>query len=867
MTRSLRIELTSDASGLVRFRPAQSFLGPEIFEAFRKATAGARYHRKERINAATLDKVPGILVRLREAGFDTSIAPILRDTLAKTTAQQWQDYQSAKDRLSAIDKDIQARHGDRLFPYQYTGSIWLTLRQGGAGLFDDQGTGKSRTILTSLPPNAPVLVVCPASVKSAWYGETEKVRPSLKPRVLEGRSSFRFPKPGEMVIVNYELLPEVHDTKGETERACTGYLDPEPCRGCKDELTADHTIRKTGHKSHCNGFLDPFPCPGCHPILETVPKGMVFVIDEAQNCKNSSAQRTVRARALGLATRTHGQGKTIVATGTPLENGPPELWSVLNVAGLAQEAFGDWATFTELFKGRKNEVNGRSYGYSWEDAPDDAVVDRLRRVSLRRTKADVQPDLPPKLYAERLVPVDRKALEFCDAFLREHGGADGIERLLASEVQFETMSKILSALAAAKVPALLKIVEDEYEAQGKPVLVFAMHRMPVELLGKKRGWETILGGSTDRGEIVNRFQDGKLRGLAATIQAAGTGITLTRTDTVLFLSRSFNPMQNLQAEDRIHRIGQTATTVHVVSLVADHPLDRRIAEITAKKMRMFQASVGASSVETREAVDLGSTDADREFEAYLRRIEDEVKGRPLPRLFAETEVERTTLEMLETREFALRTDEKLAAELAEEARAVGLSGPRWALACRLSDRALGVENTKAETVQVAVGLSQPSGEDAPAAVAGKDGMVDVEGAPHIVGCRAISTRHGDDCTCGSRDPEREPASTKRPKEEPVSDTDKPEKLDPAIVALLESARKMTADQRIDAMLVLITELKDEEREALFDECEEGFCLACGETTEEDEEHDCPYDDEDGDDDEEEEDEPATSAPPKRRTRS
>lgn len=687
----LRVELSLLGSQCLVNAPA-GFLGDDLFKAFREATNGARYDRATKRKLCTLGALPGVLVRLRDAGFDAVLSKELRAKLAETTAHQWQDYHNARERLSRIDRDIFERHGEKLFSYQYTGAVWLTLRQGGAALFDDQGTGKTRSLLVSLPPNAPVLVVCPASVKSVWLGETNKLRPNMKPRALEGRASFRWPKDGELLAANFELLPEVHDTEGKKGRACDGYLEAEKCGGCKDELVTgpfgDMKLVRTAHESHCNGFRPARRCPGCGLSLDGILPGTVLIVDEAQYVKSSKAERSHRVRAIASRCREIG-GKSIVSTGTPLENEPGELWNVLEAAGLGAEAFGDWNGFLECFKGRKEDggKNGRSFGYSWDETPDDAVVERLRRVSLRRTKADVQADLPPKLYQDRIVPIDRKALANADAFLRGHGGANRIEALLQTEVTFETMSEILAALAMAKLPALLKIIEDEYESLGKPLLVFASHRAPVETLGKKRGWETILGGTKDRGDIVERFQAGKLKGLACTIQAAGTGLTLHKSDTAIFLSRMFNPMQNIQAEDRLHRIGQKAT-VNVVSLVADHPLDRRIAEITAKKIRMFNASVGASSVETTAKEDAGKTAADRAFEEYLKRIDDEVKGRPLPRNMAAAGAETEALFTLEHAFFPKRSDEKLATELTEEAHAVGLSEPRWRLAVALAERAV-----------------------------------------------------------------------------------------------------------------------------------------------------------------------------------
>ena len=93
--------------------------------------------------------------------------------------------------------------------------------------------------------------------------------------------------------------------------------------------------------------------------------------------------------------------------------------------------------------------------------------------------------------------------------------------------------------------------------------------------------------------------------LVAQIAAAGVGLTLTRASTALFVETDWTPALVVQAEDRIHRISQTAS-VELVTLVAAGTLDERIHDTLAKTIRVLETLTPGSDVhvatETRGAV-------------------------------------------------------------------------------------------------------------------------------------------------------------------------------------------------------------------------------------------------------------------------
>ena len=625
-------------------KPA-SFL-EDRFNDYRKAIEGAIFNKTRGLNLATLDKLPGIIKRLREADFFVDIEAALAERLAEYEVQLWHDVQAAKERANAFDEEMRTR-GKHLFPYQFTGVTWLAMKHG-ALLADEMGLGKTLQTLAALPARAAVLVIAPAVAKGVWRREIRAWRPQLHVSVLEGRDSFRWPERGEVVIVNYDILPEVHTpecvvkqkqtqrtVKGKHLKACRNPADENACRGC---VRSEHTGKplKGKHErdcpnpevaSTCKGCYPTMPgkhdaacmkaqanifnpaiqelakrCPGCLTPAETVrdcvgckaivlacPDEVVVVADEAHNVKNGAAQRTRKFRGLAHAARAKG-GRVWLLTGTPLMNDPTELWGVLQGALLAQEVFGDFKKFVSLFNGKSLEHGGFAFG-----TPEtEEVAERIQRVMLRRLRTDVMSELPRKQIEIIPVDVDRAALQACDAFMSEHGGIERILKELGGPLKFETMSRIRATLATAKIPAMTEIVES-FEEQQEPLIVFSSFLKPILSLAKRPGWAIITGETKteERTRIEDQFQAGELKGLGCTIRAGGVAMTLTRACVELFVDQEFNPALNSQAQDRICRIGQTRSCL-IKILAANHPLDERIAELLTRKQELIDGSVDAA---------------------------------------------------------------------------------------------------------------------------------------------------------------------------------------------------------------------------------------------------------------------------------
>jgi SNF2 family DNA or RNA helicase len=255
---------------------------------------------------------------------------------------------------------------------------------------------------------------------------------------------------------------------------------------------------------------------------------------------------------------------------------------------LEKDAFDGWNTFKKLFKARKDEWNAWKFG-----TPDPSVPSRIRRVAIRRTRKEVLPDLPTKMYRKVRVTINRATYNLCDSVLIEADAAgvdveDAVSEAIktgARKTLFEELSEARRELATAKTPYAMSLL-DMYEEAGEPVVVFSAH-----ITSHRKGWGIITGATKteDRADIVRTFQEGKLSGLACTIAAGGVGITLTHAHQAIFIDMDWTPAMNLQAEDRLCRIGQTGGVV-ITRLIAEHPLDERLASVLIKKQKLIEAA-------------------------------------------------------------------------------------------------------------------------------------------------------------------------------------------------------------------------------------------------------------------------------------
>lgn len=424
--------------------------------------------------------------------------------------------------------------------YQIEGAEWLRARKR-ALLADEPGTGKTVQFLRALPRRARAIVVCPAHLQLVWVDEGAEWRSDLAVVPDELRS----PAPGEVVVASIDSLPA--------------------------------------------------PRPGFRmSLLPGVDlSGVTLGVDEAQYCKNPTTARTQRVRLLARQC-----GRVWLLTGTPLQNTPPDLWTVLDVGRLATEAYGDKRQFQESFSMRKEVIYVRPYVDATGHKRNTRVVTRygepteearagLARVMLRRKQSDVLDELPAVIEKTIRVAAPKDLRESLDETLdawEKWGDPNALP-------PFELLSAALSKLAESRAPAALEHVRAAL-TEG-PIVVFSAFRAPVLALASLPRTVVVTGDvpARDRQGIAKAFQAGEYDCVAGTIDAMGTGLTLTRAARLLLIDESYVPAENLQAIGRLLRHGQRRAVL-VERMVSDHPLDRRRAQILASKTRLIEEVVG-----------------------------------------------------------------------------------------------------------------------------------------------------------------------------------------------------------------------------------------------------------------------------------
>lgn len=324
------------------------------------------------------------------------------------------------------------------------------------------------------------------------------------------------------------------------------------------------------------------------------------ILDEAQTVKNATSKGAAAVRRL------HSRHR-LCLTGTPLENHLGELWAQFDF--LMPGFLGDMRHFQRQWRDPIEE-NG-------ETLRAQLLAQRVRPFILRRRKADVLAELPPKTEVVQLLQLQghQKALYesvrvAADKMVRRALDKQGFEG--AQIAVLDALLKLRQVccdpwlLKGRKMPRAMERVKLEWLTDTLPALVDEGRRVLVfsqfaEMLGliadelvELRLPFAMLTGETppaDRAEVVQRFQTKNLPLMLVSLKAGGVGLNLTAADTVIHVDPWWNPAVEQQATDRAHRIGQDQV-VTVYKLVVAGSIEARIQALQARKAALADGVLG-----------------------------------------------------------------------------------------------------------------------------------------------------------------------------------------------------------------------------------------------------------------------------------
>lgn len=435
-----------------------------------------------------------------------------------------------------------------LFDYQKVGRDFLSSRAT-ACLWDEPGLGKSfQSLAAAVKLGAKdVNIICPASVRMVWRAECEKLG-------LDGRIVTEKKYVGNGIqIFSYEaasgkLFEDIYSNKGDMLIVDEGhYLKGFNSRNVKNPKT---------------GRIEKHP-----------PLRVEKIFGRQCDRRGSLSEKVTSVWSL---------------TGTPMPNNPSELWPTIHALfpdAIMKKDGTPMGYWDFVYKYCVTVDNGFGTQITGGKNLND-LRDRLRGRILRRKKADVLKDLPEIRYY--MLPVEGN-LRGIDVEQSEV-----ITECLRNPEPMEHLRKIAGHVASlrritgmAKVDSVIKWVE---ESGFKKVVLFAYHTDVINGLRKLEGSVYIDGSCTQaqREKAVRDFQEGDAKVFIGQINAAGTGITLTAANVLMFVETSWVPAENKQAADRIHRIGQKdSCLVYFASIPKS--VDEDIIKVIKRKVETYRS--------------------------------------------------------------------------------------------------------------------------------------------------------------------------------------------------------------------------------------------------------------------------------------
>lgn len=283
----------------------------------------------------------------------------------------------------------------------------------------------------------------------------------------------------------------------------------------------------------------------------------VLIADEAHYAQNDQSQRS--KKLVALAQSPHCVAAWLL-TGTPIKNGRPVNLLPLLTAIDHPLSKDRWAYLKRYCNAHQKQFGRKSVWDTSGCAFLQELSQKTEDAILRRTKQECLAELPAKTRISRTVELEPAQAKEYDAQIkalvqnyRDRASDGEVDEDAEALVTLNILRKVGSeAKAAATIEFAQTLLEE-----GQQVVIFTEFVESAKTIHAALGGELLTGDSKDRQAMVDRFQSGESKVFIGTIKAGGVGITLTASSTVILVDRPWTPGDAAQAEDRVHRLGQT----------------------------------------------------------------------------------------------------------------------------------------------------------------------------------------------------------------------------------------------------------------------------------------------------------------------
>ena len=437
---------------------------------------------------------------------------------------------------------------------------------------DGMGAGKTAQTVGAVMLNKEAgfdyktVVVCPSSVKFAWENEFKAVcdlRVLVLDRSMNKRyEQYEFLKDYDVIIIAYD------------------------------------------------GFLSDYE------EIARLFKPSILVVDECHricNRQNKLTQVLVGGKnvrkTFPLMCDLHS---VYLLSGTPITNKLEDLYTLLK---LIDPGLFSWKGFSNrycveeerfLWQGKTRRSFWKIVGYKNEKE----LKAKLSLFMVRRTKDEVLPELPEKIYQTVDVDFSDEERKVYNELKKDFKAIiRGKELTVMDKLSWMTRAQqICDSLElvagggtkkSSKLEELIRIVNEQ--AGAHKIVIFSKYKGMTNIICRELAHLKpfhLNGGveSADRQVMINEFQtDPKRRLFVSTLGAGGVGVTLTAADVVIFYDKHWSPALNNQAADRLHRIGQK-NVINVVTLRVRKSIEEHVLKVWASKQNLIDSMVGDEAI-------------------------------------------------------------------------------------------------------------------------------------------------------------------------------------------------------------------------------------------------------------------------------